>query len=126
MKIQIEKDAEKIVENKGIHQVSAPNRICPHPAEPNHTQPHPLKKALVEKDVENNVEITTSKKEFNFSSVSDILLKCIMAPFLCCFIFCLFIGLVFYYLFLYVIILGLTMKGIEKSFYNHYEYIITY
>ena len=92
MKFQIGKNYEKIVENKGIHQVSKPNRICPHPAEPNHTQPHPPKKAaMVEKDVENNVEITTSKKEFNFSL--DIFLKYIMAPIvflfliLCCFIF---------------------------------------
>ena len=87
MKLQIGKNYEKIVENKGIHQVSKPNRICPHPAEPNHTQPHPPKKAaMVEKDVENNVEITTSKKEFNFSL--DIFLKYIMAPIVCCSLFC--------------------------------------
>ena len=43
-------------------------------------------KAMVEKDVENNVEITTSKKEFNFSL--DIFLKYIMAPIVCCSLFC--------------------------------------
>ena len=92
MKIQIEKDAEKIVENK----------------------------AMAEKDV----EITTSKKEFTFSSVLNIILNCIMKLFFVCFISFLITGLAFYYLFLYSIIIDLTMRGIVAIKYNYHEYVV--